>query len=52
MIMHILTPLYQIITFLFLILIVWNLFKVESKGEKAMAAMVIATFILRALLVK
>ena len=50
--MAFLTPLYQIITFGFFLLIVWNLFSVKSANEKTLAAMVLITFLLRALLVK
>lgn len=50
--MNILTFIYQLITLFFLILIVWNLFEAKEKTEKGMAAMLIATFLLRVLLVK
>lgn len=50
--MNILTLIYQFITLVILVLIVWNLFETKDKNEKALAAMLIATFLLRVLLVK
>jgi hypothetical protein len=49
---NIFTLIYQLLTLFILVMIVWNLFETKSKTEKAMAAMLIATFILRILLVK
>ena len=46
------TLIYQILTLFILVMIVWNLFETKSKTEKALAAMLIATFLLRVLLVK
>ncbi|MDD3957880.1 MAG: hypothetical protein PHW40_03850 [Candidatus Izemoplasmatales bacterium] len=48
----VLTVIYQILTLFILVFIVWNLFESKSKNEKALAAMLIATFLLRVLLVK
>ena len=50
--MNFLTLLYQLITFVLLFLIIINLFETKDKHEKALAAMLIATFLLRAILVK
>jgi hypothetical protein len=50
--MNILTLIYQFITLVILVFIVWNLFETKDKNEKALAAMLIATFVLRVLLVK
>lgn len=48
----IMTVIYQLLALFILVFIVWNLFETESKTEKALAAMLITTFILRVLLVK
>lgn len=48
----IMTVIYQLLTLFILVFIVWNLFETKSKTEKALAAMLITTFVLRVLLVK
>jgi hypothetical protein len=50
--MNLLTLLYQFITLVLLVLIILNLFETKDKHEKALAAMLIATFLLRVILVK